>query len=91
MCGLHIPFNSVELRALLVDHVRDIAEQFVELADGLLDVANLGLSLDDQLLLEVDIVLRCQAQLLLLLLLAEAASLFSRRRLVLERCPCSRV
>lgn len=47
--------NNVELTALVVDHMSDISKQFIELAHGLLDVTNLGLTLDDQRLLEVDL------------------------------------
>jgi len=61
--------NDVELGALLVDHVRDVAEQLVELADRLLDIADLRLALDDEGFLEVDLVLVSEAELLLLLLL----------------------
>lgn len=61
--------NNVELTALVVDHVCDISEQLVEFADGLLNVADLGLAFDDQGFLEVDFGLVCQTQLLLLLLL----------------------
>ncbi|KAH0357840.1 t-SNARE, partial [Aureobasidium melanogenum] len=63
--------NDVELTALVVDHMSDISEQFVELAHGLLDVTNLGLALDNQGLLEVDLRLICQTQLFLLLLLLQ--------------------
>jgi hypothetical protein len=38
-------------------HVRNIAEQLIELADRLLDVADLGFALDDERFLEVDFVL----------------------------------
>jgi hypothetical protein len=47
--------DNVELTTLVVDHVSDISEQLIEFADGLFDVANFGLALDDQGLLEVDI------------------------------------
>lgn len=39
--------------------MRHIAEELVQFADGLLDVADLRLALDDELLLEVDIILVC--------------------------------
>jgi hypothetical protein len=45
--------------------MRDIPEQFVQLADALLDISDLGLALDDQGVLEVDLVLRGEAELLL--------------------------
>ena len=61
--------DNVELTALVVDHMSDIPEQLVEFADGLFDVTNLGLALDDQGFLEVDIGLVGQAKLFLLLLL----------------------
>jgi len=38
--------------------MRHISEQLVQFADGLLNVPDLGLALDDQRLLEVDFVLR---------------------------------
>lgn len=61
--------DNVELTALVVNHMSDISEQLVELAHRLLDVTDLGLTLNDQRLLEVDLRLICQAQLFLLLLL----------------------
>lgn len=63
--------NDVELTTLVVDHMSDISEQFVELAHGLLDITNLGFALDDQRFLEVDLRLICQTQLFLLLLLLQ--------------------
>jgi hypothetical protein len=54
--------------------VGDVAEQLVELRDGLLDVPNLRLALDDERLLEVDFILRREPQLLLLLLVGMLAS-----------------
>jgi hypothetical protein len=39
--NLYVLVNHVELGALLVNHVGDIAEQLVELADRLLNVADL--------------------------------------------------
>jgi len=54
--------------------MRDIPEQFVQLADALLDVTDLGLALDDQGVLEVDLVLRGEAELLLSLQLDGGAA-----------------
>lgn len=64
---LDVLADDVELFALLVHHMGDVAEQLVELAHRLLDIADLGLALDDERFLEVDLVLRRQAQLVLLL------------------------
>jgi hypothetical protein len=74
-------FNNVQLCTLLMHHVGNITEQLVQLADALLNVAYLGFALDDQRLLEVDFILICQPQLLLLLLLTKVAgrTLFARR------------
>ena len=58
---LDVLLDDVELGALLVHHVRDVAEELVELADGLFDVADLRFAFDDELLLEIHLVLRCQA------------------------------
>lgn len=69
VCDLDVLFDNVKLGTLLVYHVCDIAEQLVELADGLLNVADLGFALNDERFLEVDVVLVGQTQLLLLLLL----------------------
>lgn len=49
--------------------MRNVSEQFIQLADRLLDVADLGLALDYEGFLEVDVVLGGEAELLLLLLL----------------------
>jgi len=49
--------------------MRYIAKELIQLADALLDVADLALSLHYQRLLKVYFVLGCEAQLLLLLLL----------------------
>lgn len=87
VCDLDVLFDNVKLGALLVDHVCDIAEQLVELADGLLNVADLRFALNDERFLEVHVVLVGQTQLLLLLLLllAKVASpLIARRGDVLE-------
>lgn len=51
--------------------MRDVAEQLVELADALLDVADLRLPLDDQGFLEINLVLVGEAGLLLLEFLLE--------------------
>jgi hypothetical protein len=53
----NVLFNDVQLRALLLYHVGHIAEQLVELSDALLNVAYLGLALDDEGLLEVNFIL----------------------------------
>lgn len=45
----------------------DVPEKFVEFADGLLDVADFGFAFDDEAFLEVDFVLRGEAELFLLL------------------------
>ena len=47
MRSLDILFNDVQLRALLMHHVRDISEQLVQLSHALLDVADFGFALDD--------------------------------------------
>lgn len=60
--------DHIQIRALLVHHVRHIAEQLVQLADTLLDIPDFGLALDDEGFLEVDLGLVCQCRLLLLLL-----------------------
>lgn len=57
MCDFHVLLDDIELSTLLMHHVRHIAEQFVQLTDRLLDVADLGLALDDELFLKVDVVL----------------------------------
>jgi len=71
---VHIRRNRIELLALLAHDMRDIPEQFVQLADALLDVTDLGLALDDQGVLEVDLVLRGEAELLLSLQLDGGAA-----------------
>ena len=76
LCDIGI--DDVERRALLMDHVRDISEQLIELPDGLLDVSNLRLAFDDQAFLEIHFRLICEVWLildLLLLLLLLAVSL----------------
>lgn len=80
MRDLYILFNDIELLSLFMYHMRHISEQLIEFADRLLDIANLRLALDDQGFLEVDLVLRCQSQLLLLLQLlpAEAVAVLGR-------------
>lgn len=59
--------NDIELISLFVNHVCDVPEKFVEFADGLLDVADFGFAFDDEAFLEVDFVLRGEAELFLLL------------------------
>jgi hypothetical protein len=73
--------NNIQLCTLLMHHVSNITEQLVQLSNTLLDVAYLGLALDDERLLEIDFILICQPQLLLLLLLAKVAgrTLLARR------------
>ena len=83
--------DNVQLGALLVHHVGHVAEQLVELADRLLDIADFGFALDDHLFLEVDVVLVRQTQLLLLLLLLELGALLAGRTCVLEGSAGSRV
>jgi hypothetical protein len=85
--NLDVLFDNVELRSLLMHHMRHIAEQLVQLAHALLDIPDLGLALDDHVLLEVDFFLVRQPQLFLLLLLAKVAacSLFARRLRVESR------
>lgn len=68
---LDILADNVKLTALLVNDVRDITEQLVQLPNALLDVADLGFPLDDKRFLEVYLALVCQAGLLLQLLLLE--------------------
>lgn len=55
------------MRALLRHHGSHIAEQLVQFADTLLNVADLALALDDQRLLEVDFVLGGEVEVFLLL------------------------
>lgn len=59
MRDFDVLFDNVKLRALLVYHVRHIAEQLVEFAHRLLDVADLGLALDDEGFLEINVFLVC--------------------------------
>lgn len=72
MRNLDIFFNNVQLRTLLMHHVRDISEQLVQFPHALFDVADLGFALDDEGFLEVDFVLVGEAELFLLLLLVGA-------------------
>lgn len=65
--ALDVLADNIELLALLMYHVGDVTEQLVQLANRLFDVADLGLALDDERFLEIDLILRCEAQLLLLL------------------------
>lgn len=91
-CADHVVRDYVEGLALLVHHVCDVAEEFVQLADRLLDVANFGFTLDNEGLLEIDLGLVCQTELLLLLLLQLlAASLLARVGLtaLFQGCSCS--
>ena len=57
MCDFDVLFDDVELRTLLMYHMRNIAEQLVQFANRLLNVADLRLALDDEGLLEIDLVL----------------------------------
>lgn len=66
---LHVPTDRIQLRALLVHNMRHVAEQLVQLADTGLDIPDLSLSLDDQRFLKIDLVLRSEVELFLLLLL----------------------
>jgi TRAP-type mannitol/chloroaromatic compound transport system permease large subunit len=85
MRDFHVLLDDIELSTLLMHHVRHIAEQLVQLTDRLLDVADLGLALDDELFLEVDVVLVRQTELLLLLLLLlELGALLAGGASVLE-------
>jgi len=74
MRDFNVLFDNVELRSLLVDHMRDVAEQLVQLTNALLDVPDLRLTLDDEVLLEVHLFLVRESQLFLLLLLAKVTS-----------------
>lgn len=66
---LYVFLDDVELGTLFVDHMCNVAEQLVELANRLLYVADLRLALDDERFLKVDLVLIGEAELLLFLLL----------------------
>ena len=66
--ALDILADYVQLLALLVHHVRHVPEELVQLSHALLNVSDLALALNDQALLEVDLVLRSEAQLFLFLL-----------------------
>jgi hypothetical protein len=72
MRRLHILLDYIQLRSLLMYHVRHISKQFIEFANTLLDVTDLGFALDDEGFLEVDFVLVGEAELFLLLLLLGA-------------------
>lgn len=52
-----ILLDAVKLCPLLVYHMRYISEQLVELANRLLNIADLGLALDNKGFLEVHLVL----------------------------------
>lgn len=66
---LYVVCDGVELLPLLAHDLRYLAEEHVEVANALLDVADLFLSFDNERLLEVDLVLRGKTRELLLLLL----------------------
>lgn len=66
---LDILSDPRQLLALLGDDLCDLLEEHVEVADALLDVADLFLTLRDQSVLKVNLVLRGQPQFLLHLLL----------------------
>lgn len=53
----HVVGNVIQLLPLLVDNLCDLSEQHVEIANTLLNIANLFLALDDERLLEVHLVL----------------------------------
>ncbi len=65
---LDVVGDGADTHVLLVDDLRHLPEQHVQVADALLDVANLLFPLDDKALLEVDLVLRGHLRQLLLLL-----------------------
>lgn len=65
---LHVICNGSKLLALLIDDLRDLSEEHVQVADTLLDIANLLLALNDKGLLEVNLVLLRKLRNLLLLL-----------------------
>lgn len=72
---IYIRRNRIELVALLAHDMCHVAEELVQLAHALLDIADLRLPLHDQRVLEVHLVLRGEPQLLLrLLLLPEYAA-----------------
>ena len=71
--------DNIQLPALLTDDVSDIPEQLVQLADTLLDVADLVFAFDDKRLLEVHVVLVRKSRLLQLLLLLQLMTLCTRR------------
>lgn len=73
---LDIVADNVELAPLLMNNVGDIAKQFVEFADALLNVPDFRLPLDDERFLEIHLVLVRQAGLLLFQLLLELLLLF---------------
>jgi hypothetical protein len=47
MRHLNILRDDIKLFALLVDHMRNVSEQFVQLSNALLDNPDLGLALND--------------------------------------------
>lgn len=54
---LHIYADDIQLLPLLMHHVPYVAEELVQFPDALLDISDLGFSLDDELLLKVDFIL----------------------------------
>lgn len=79
---LHIVRDQIQLLSLLVHDMGDIPEKLIELTDTLLDISDLRFPFDDQRILEIDVILRCQSKLLLFLLLLKSSSTlpFMRRR-----------
>lgn len=74
VCTLHIVRNPSQLLALFSDNLRHLLEQHIQVAHTLLDILNLLLTLSNERILEVDVVLRREAQLLLLELLLAVAT-----------------
>lgn len=64
----HSVRERVKLLSLFVHNLRYLSEENVQVANALLYVANLLLTLDDKSFLEVDFVLRCKYNALFLLL-----------------------
>lgn len=83
---IHIRIDSIHLATLLVDDMSHIPEQFIQFTNALLDVPDLGLPLNDQSLLEVDLLLVRQTRPLLLqqLLLLLALCILARVLSVVE-------
>lgn len=61
--------NNIETLSLLVDHMRNVSKQLIQLPHTLLDVADLGLALGDEGFVKVDLALVGKDGLLLLELL----------------------